>query len=147
MKLWAVASGPYLGPVEGLDLIQPLQKLSALKGLSIGALLSELAAVWGLQAAFGITGDSRPWNGVPIDPQYDIESLGDVYNLHGGRYKGVCDDVTPFVESVYQQILADASAATRKAADKSYFSLADGVIQARTAARPPPPLAASARAE
>ena len=55
----------------------------------------------------------------------------------------MCDDVTPFVESVYQQILADSSAATRKAADKSYFSLADGVIQAR---RSPPPLAACARA-
>jgi hypothetical protein len=39
-----------------------------------------------------------------------------------------CEEVTPFVEAVYAQLAKDPNAAVRKE-DKSFFSLADGVVQ------------------
>ena len=44
--------------------------------------------------------------------------------------KTACDDLTPFVEAVYASLGKDASGAVLKA-DKSMFSLADGIVQAR----------------
>ena len=44
--------------------------------------------------------------------------------------KTACDDFTPFVEAVYAQLNKDPNASVRKE-DKSFFSLADGVVQAR----------------
>lgn len=43
--------------------------------------------------------------------------------------KTACEEVTPFVEAVYAQLAKDPNAAVRKE-DKSFFSLADGVVQA-----------------
>ena len=42
-----------------------------------------------------------------------------------------CDEFTPFVEAVYAQLNKDPNASVRKE-DKSFFSLADGVVQARS---------------
>ena len=44
--------------------------------------------------------------------------------------KTACDDIQPFVEAVYATLGNDASGAVLKA-DKSMFSLADGIVQAR----------------
>ena len=48
--------------------------------------------------------------------------------------KEACDEMTPFIEAVYAQLNKNPDAAVLKA-DKSFFSLADGVVQAR--AQPP----------
>ena len=45
--------------------------------------------------------------------------------------KVACDEFTPFVEAVYAQLNKDPNASVRKE-DKSFFSLADGVVQARS---------------
>ena len=39
-----------------------------------------------------------------------------------------CDEITPFIEAVYATLNKDPNSAVLKA-DKSYFSLADGVVQ------------------
>ena len=44
--------------------------------------------------------------------------------------KTACDEMTPFIEAVYAQLGNDPNASVLKA-DASYFSLADGVVQAR----------------
>ena len=51
--------------------------------------------------------------------------------------KTACDEMTPFIEAVYAQLGNDPNASVLKA-DASYFSLADGVVQAseRRAALP-----------
>ena len=41
----------------------------------VAALPGELKShIWGVQAALGITGDSRPWDGVPVNSSYVITS-------------------------------------------------------------------------
>jgi hypothetical protein len=56
--------------------------------------------------------------------------------------KTACDEITELVEAVYAQLGKDPGRAVRKE-DKSMFSLADGVVQARAPPVPPPSRAAT----
>lgn len=49
--------------------------------------------------------------------------------------KDACDEIQELVQAVYAQLNKEPGAAVLKA-DKSFFSLADGVVQARPLARP-----------
>ena len=49
--------------------------------------------------------------------------------------RSACEEFTPFIEAVYTQLADDPNAAVRKA-DKSFFSLADGVVQVRASPAP-----------
>ena len=53
-------------------------------------------AVWAVQIAVGITGDSRPWNGVPLNPTHVISST---------QWKAYCDQMI----LVYLDALASCS--------------------------------------
>ena len=52
-----------------------------------------------------------------------------------GTCKTACDDMTEFVEAVYKHLAKEPGAAVLKE-DKSFFSLADGVVQVRVARSP-----------